>query len=53
MTEDPAGEPTPVLQPSFERDIVPLFRAEDRFAMSGFFDLMSYEDVRASATLIY
>lgn len=53
MTEDPTGEPTPVLRPSFERDIVPLFRAEDRFAMSGFFDLMSYEDVRASATLIY
>jgi hypothetical protein len=39
--------------PRFERDIRPLFRAEDIDAMSFAFDLAAYEDVRANADLIY
>jgi hypothetical protein len=37
----------------FERDIRPLFRAEDVDAMSFAFDLASYEDVRTNAEAIY
>ena len=39
--------------PSFERDIRPLFRSKDVEAMSGAFDLSSYEDVRTNAERIY
>ena len=39
--------------PSFERDIRPLFRSKDVEAMSGAFDLSSYEDVRTNAQRIY
>lgn len=39
--------------PSFERDIRPLFRSKDVEAMSGAFDLSSYEDVRTNAEQIY
>jgi hypothetical protein len=39
--------------PSFERDIKPLFRSKDVEAMSGAFDLSSYEDVRTNAERIY
>ncbi|QBD76653.1 hypothetical protein EPA93_11825 [Ktedonosporobacter rubrisoli] len=35
--------------PSFERDIKPLFREDDRDAMDYVFDLWKYEDVRANA----
>ena len=35
--------------PSFARDIEPLFRMHDRAAMSRFFDLGDYQDVRAHA----
>jgi len=35
--------------PSFERDIRPLFREDDRQAMEFAFDLHSYEDVRENA----
>ena len=42
------GEPL-----SFERDVRPLFRADDVEAMSFAFNLSSYEDVRANAELIY
>ena len=38
--------------PSFERDIRPLFRAEDRDAMEFAFDLHAHEDVRANADVI-
>jgi hypothetical protein len=41
------------LEPSFERDIRPLFRPGDVDAMSFAFDLSSYEDVRAFAEEIY
>jgi hypothetical protein len=37
----------------FERDVRPLFRAEDVNAMSFAFDLASYEDVRTNAEGIY
>lgn len=37
-------------QPSFERDIRPLFREMDREAMEGAFDLWDHEDVRANAS---
>lgn len=37
---------------SFERDIRPLFRESDRDAMSGVFDLWSYDDVNAHSTAI-
>lgn len=35
--------------PSFERDVKPLFREQDRNAMSWAFDLWSYTDVSAHA----
>jgi hypothetical protein len=38
---------------SFERDIRPLFRPQDKEAMSWAFDLSSYEDVRTNAEEIY
>jgi hypothetical protein len=38
---------------SFERDIRPLFRAEDIEEMSWAFDLSSYDDVREHADEIY
>jgi hypothetical protein len=37
---------------SFESDIRPLFREDDRNAMTWAFDLWSYEDVRQNATEI-
>jgi hypothetical protein len=37
---------------SFERDVRPLFREQDRRSMEGFFDLWSYDDVRANADAI-
>jgi hypothetical protein len=37
----------------FERDIRPLFRAEDIEEMSWAFDLSSYDDVREHADEIY
>jgi hypothetical protein len=40
-------------QPSFERDIRPLFRPKDIESMSMAFDLSSYQDVRANADKIY
>jgi hypothetical protein len=39
--------------PGFERDIRPLFRAEDVDAMSFAFNLASLEDVRMNAEAIY
>jgi hypothetical protein len=36
----------------FESDIRPLFREDDRSAMTWAFDLWSYEDVRLNATEI-
>jgi hypothetical protein len=38
---------------SFERDIVPLFRPDDVYAMSFAFDLSSYDDVCDNADEIY
>lgn len=38
--------------PSFERDIRPLFREEDREAMEFAFDLHAYDDVRENAGAI-
>jgi hypothetical protein len=38
---------------SFERDILPLFRAEDVDSMSFAFDLCSYGEVSANAEEIY
>ncbi|WP_042433832.1 hypothetical protein [Streptacidiphilus anmyonensis] len=40
-------------QPSFERDIRPLFRPKDVEAMSKAFDLSAYQDVRDNADRIY
>lgn len=40
-------------QPSFERDIRPLFRPKDIESMSNAFDLSSYQDVRSNAEKIY
>ncbi len=40
-------------EPSFERDVRPLFRSEDVDAMSFAFDLSSYDDVRGAAEEIY
>ncbi|MER5910742.1 hypothetical protein ABT124_09620 [Streptomyces sp. NPDC001982] len=40
-------------QPSFERDIRPLFRPKDIESMSAAFDLSSCQDVRANADKIY
>ena len=37
---------------SFAADIKPLFREDDRASMDFAFDLWSYDDVRANATLI-
>ena len=37
---------------SYESDIKPLFRDQDQQAMSGSFDLWSYDDVRRYATPI-
>jgi hypothetical protein len=39
--------------PSFERDILPLFRQEDVEAMSFAFDLSSYDDVCENAREIH
>ena len=39
-------------EPSFERDIRPLFREKDVRSMSGHFDLSSYEEVRDHAEAI-
>ena len=39
-------------QPSFDRDIRPLFRDTDRSAMEGSFDLWDIEDVKANADAI-
>lgn len=38
---------------SYENDIRPLFRDKDREAMSGRFDLWSYDDVSRYATPIF
>ncbi|HZR43378.1 MAG TPA: hypothetical protein VFB12_24905 [Ktedonobacteraceae bacterium] len=38
--------------PSFAQDIKPLFREEDRDAMSYIFDLWDYNDVSANADMI-
>jgi len=38
---------------TFAQDIRPLFRERDLGAMSGRFDLSSYDDVRANAESIY
>jgi hypothetical protein len=37
---------------SFAADVKPLFREEDRSSMDFAFDLWSYDDVKANATLI-
>jgi hypothetical protein len=42
-----------VSEPSFERDIRPLFRPDDADAMSWAFDLSSYADVKEHAEAIY
>jgi hypothetical protein len=39
--------------PSFEHDILPLFRPEDIEEMSFAFELSSYDDVREYAEVIY
>jgi len=39
-------------QMSFAEDVKPLFREEDRASMDFAFDLWSYDDVKANATLI-
>lgn len=38
---------------SFETDIKPMFREEDRDAMDFIFDLWKYDDVKENAELIY
>ena len=38
---------------TFETDIKPMFREEDRDAMDFIFDLWNYDDVKANAELIY
>ena len=38
---------------SFETDIKPMFREEDRDAMEFVFDLWKYDDVKENAELIY
>jgi hypothetical protein len=38
--------------PSFERDIKPLFREQDRAAMEYWGDLWSYDDVKEEATTV-
>jgi hypothetical protein len=37
---------------SFAEDVKPLFRKEDRASMDFAFDLWSYDDVKANATMI-
>ena len=39
-------------EPSYERDIKPLFRAKDRSSMLARFDLFDYNDVAEHATAI-
>jgi len=39
-------------EPSFDRDIRPLFRESDRTAMEGAFDLWDHEDVSDNADAI-
>jgi hypothetical protein len=43
---------TPVADPSFAKDIKPLFREKDRISMRARFDLWSYQDVRDNAAAI-
>ncbi len=43
---------TPSTPPSFENDIKPLFREQDRSAMSFAFDLWSHADVSENADAI-
>ena len=38
--------------PSYAADVKPLFREQDRRAMTFLFDLWAYEDVRANAAAI-
>ncbi len=38
---------------SFETDIKPMFRKEDRDSMDFVFDLWKYDDVKENAELIY
>jgi hypothetical protein len=42
-----------VSEPSFERDIRPLFRPDDADAMAWAFDLSSYADVKEHADAIH
>jgi hypothetical protein len=42
----------PVADPSFAKDIKPLFRDKDRNPMRARFDLWSYQDVRDNAEAI-
>jgi hypothetical protein len=42
-----------VADPSFAKDIKPLFREKDRNSMRGRFDLWSYQDVRENAAAIF
>jgi hypothetical protein len=44
-------EPTTEV-PGFEQDIRPLFREHDRLEMDYYFDLWSYEEVKAEAGLV-
>ena len=39
--------------PSFEADVKPMFREEDRTSMRRMFDLWSFEDVTGNAEAIY
>lgn len=40
-------------QPTFDKDIKPLFREEDQKAMEYIFDLWDYQDVKDNAQSIY
>jgi hypothetical protein len=42
----------PAPAPSFAADVKPLFREEDRRAMTFMFDLWAYDDVRSNAEAI-
>jgi hypothetical protein len=42
----------PSSSPSFERDICPLFREEDRVEMEYMFDLWAYDEVKEAAESI-
>jgi hypothetical protein len=44
MTDQPGHPPA---EPSFERDVRPMFREKDRNSMLKAFDLWSYADARA------